>query len=198
MPFQLAKAHDVEVAIGFMSFEEVCEFSPFPSNKQKQFGVILFERYNPLLPQRLPGAPNSGTWDGSLKTKDHWAWSWTFCCHCSILKDMNSHSLQLLYTQDCKIFQFFFLARLSQILAFWKMFSFQHKGLRTPPQVVILRGLGTIDLDPYEGQELTWPLHTRLADWPIGIPRISFDNNTLPVIPSAEAPLEKSSRHWNS
>lgn len=93
MPFQLAKAHDVEVAIGFMSFEEVCEFCPFPSNKQKQFGVIPLERYNPLLPQRLPGAPNSGTWDGSLKTKDHWAWSWTFCCHCSILKDMNSHSL---------------------------------------------------------------------------------------------------------
>lgn len=185
MPFQLAKAHDVEVAIGFMSFEEVCEFCPFPSNKQKQFGVIPLERYNPLLPQRLPGAPNSGTWDGSLKTKDHWAWSWTFCCHCSILKDMNSHSL----LHKIARYSRFFLCQIPASL---------HKGLRTPPQVVILRGLGTIDLDPYEGQELTWPLHTRLADWPIGIPRISFDNNTLPVIPSAEARLEESNRHCNS
>lgn len=138
-----------------MSFEEVCEFCPFPSNKQKQFGVILFERYNPLLPQRLPGAPNSGTWDGSLKTKDHWAWSWTFCCHCSILKDMNSHSLQLHKIERHSSFFFGTFKSDPSILEDVLVSAFVwplHKGLRTPPQVVILRGLGTIDLDPYEGQ----------------------------------------------
>ncbi len=46
MPFPLAKAHDAEVAIGFMSFEEGCEFCPFPSKKQKQFLFAI--RYDPL------------------------------------------------------------------------------------------------------------------------------------------------------